>query len=173
MLSGRPGRPDSGRASEVWRRGRDLNPRQSFWPCDGLANRCLRPLGHLSPELVELALRSTGPDIQYHFPPNSRFLQPVSDSCTLLSCRPDRCQGKSRAIGWENERGPFQLILERTSPLRTRRRLWKAYCCVAAVRCVILNTTRRFFSRLSGVSFEAIGCASPYPWADTMFCGRP
>src|SRR2546426_4737697 len=31
-----------------WRRGRDLNPRQSFWPCDGLANRCLRPLGHLS-----------------------------------------------------------------------------------------------------------------------------
>src|SRR5947209_9669923 len=31
-----------------WRRGRDLTPRQSFWPCDGLANRCLRPLGHLS-----------------------------------------------------------------------------------------------------------------------------
>ena len=31
-----------------WRRGRDLNPRQGFWPCDGLANRCLRPLGHLS-----------------------------------------------------------------------------------------------------------------------------
>src|SRR2546422_8715835 len=35
-------------ARQVWRRGRDLNPRQSFWPCDGLANRCLRPLGHLS-----------------------------------------------------------------------------------------------------------------------------
>ena len=33
-----------------WRRGRDLNPRQGFWPCDGLANRCLRPLGHLSAE---------------------------------------------------------------------------------------------------------------------------
>src|SRR5213594_1132479 len=35
-------------ARQVWRRGRDLNPRQGFWPCDGLANRCLRPLGHLS-----------------------------------------------------------------------------------------------------------------------------
>src|SRR2546426_7950787 len=33
---------------QVWWRGRDLNPRQGFWPCDGLANRCLRPLGHLS-----------------------------------------------------------------------------------------------------------------------------
>ena len=34
--------------TDFWRRGRDLNPRQGFWPCDGLANRCLRPLGHLS-----------------------------------------------------------------------------------------------------------------------------
>ena len=37
----------------VWRRGRDLNPRQGFWPCDGLANRCLRPLGHLSTQQQE------------------------------------------------------------------------------------------------------------------------
>ena len=36
------------RLALCWRRGRDLNPRQGFWPCDGLANRCLRPLGHLS-----------------------------------------------------------------------------------------------------------------------------
>src|SRR5712691_1648628 len=57
-----------------WRRGRDLNPRQSFWPCDGLANRCLRPLGHLSTELVGRALS---------LPP-------------LLSCLAHGSQGKSR-----------------------------------------------------------------------------
>src|SRR6184192_843642 len=38
---------------QLWRRGRDLNPRQGFWPCDGLANRCLRPLGHLSTQQRE------------------------------------------------------------------------------------------------------------------------
>ena len=43
----------------VWRRGRDLNPRQGFWPCDGLANRCLRPLGHLSTSAFRLNYRET------------------------------------------------------------------------------------------------------------------
>src|SRR4051812_23146896 len=31
-----------------WRRGRDSNPRYGFTPYNGLANRRLRPLGHLS-----------------------------------------------------------------------------------------------------------------------------
>ena len=31
-----------------WRRGRDLNPRYGFRPYNGLANRRLQPLGHLS-----------------------------------------------------------------------------------------------------------------------------
>src|SRR6266581_8348472 len=89
------------RASLVWRRGRDLNPRQSFWPCDGLANRCLRPLGHLSPELVGPALRSSVLDIQY------------LSSGTDLSIK---------QVGYTI---PFPYLY-----------LW-----------VILNTTRRFFSR--------------------------
>ena len=37
-----------GRSSENWRRGRDSNPRYRLTPYDGLANRCLKPLGHLS-----------------------------------------------------------------------------------------------------------------------------
>ena len=32
----------------VWRRGGDSNPRYGFWPYNGLANRRLQPLGHLS-----------------------------------------------------------------------------------------------------------------------------
>ncbi len=31
-----------------WRRGRDSNSRSAFWTLNGLANRCLQPLGHLS-----------------------------------------------------------------------------------------------------------------------------
>ena len=31
-----------------WRRGGDSNPRYGFWPYNGLANRRLQPLGHLS-----------------------------------------------------------------------------------------------------------------------------
>ena len=31
-----------------WRRGRDLNPRYRLDQYDGLANRCFRPLSHLS-----------------------------------------------------------------------------------------------------------------------------
>ena len=31
-----------------WRRGRDSNPRYGFRPYNGLANRRLQPLGHLS-----------------------------------------------------------------------------------------------------------------------------
>ena len=33
---------------KIWRRGGDSNPRYSFRPYDGLANRCFRPLSHLS-----------------------------------------------------------------------------------------------------------------------------
>ncbi len=33
------------------RRGRDSNPRYAFTTYDGLANRCLQPLGHLSMQL--------------------------------------------------------------------------------------------------------------------------
>src|SRR5262245_64839710 len=35
---------------ETWRRGGDSNPRYGFWPYNGLANRRLQPLGHLSAE---------------------------------------------------------------------------------------------------------------------------
>ena len=37
--------------SEAWRRERDSNPRYGY-PYDGLANRCLRPLSHLSNRAV-------------------------------------------------------------------------------------------------------------------------
>src|SRR5262245_54045526 len=36
------------RDREEWRRGGDSNPRYGFWPYNGLANRRLQPLGHLS-----------------------------------------------------------------------------------------------------------------------------
>ena len=34
--------------ADNWRRGRDSNPRYGFRPYNGLANRRLQPLGHLS-----------------------------------------------------------------------------------------------------------------------------
>ncbi len=36
------------KGSETWRRGGDSNPRYGVIPYDGLANRCLQPLGHPS-----------------------------------------------------------------------------------------------------------------------------
>ena len=43
---------------ELWlpvlRRGRDSNPRYSFWPYNSLANCRLQPLGHLSSRLARL-----------------------------------------------------------------------------------------------------------------------
>src|SRR5215813_8175127 len=45
---------------ELWllvqRRGRDSNPRYSFWPYNSLANCRLRPLGHLSRSIVDLSI---------------------------------------------------------------------------------------------------------------------
>ena len=38
--------------TQNWRRGRDSNPRYGFTPHNGLANRRLRPLGHLSKPLM-------------------------------------------------------------------------------------------------------------------------
>jgi hypothetical protein len=52
-----------------------FEPATELSPCDGLANRCLRPLGHLSSELVGPALRSNVLDIQYLFPLDRRFDQ--------------------------------------------------------------------------------------------------
>ena len=56
MLGRAPRRYLSGQAREqngksgyaVWRRGGDSNPRYQFTQYDGLANRCLQPLSHLS-----------------------------------------------------------------------------------------------------------------------------
>ena len=56
-----------GRASEVWRRGRDLNPRYGF-PYTAFPMPRLRPLGHLSTELVGRPFRSKMADTQYLFP---------------------------------------------------------------------------------------------------------
>ena len=42
----------------IWRRGGDSNPRYSFRPYDGLANRCFRPLSHLSGD--EIGLQEDG-----------------------------------------------------------------------------------------------------------------
>ena len=44
-----------------WRRGRDSNPRYSFRPYNGLANRRLQPLGHLSGSGAQDS-RSTPPE---------------------------------------------------------------------------------------------------------------
>jgi len=40
----------------LWRRGRDSNPRYGFRPYNGLANRRLQPLGHLSDDGDSLTL---------------------------------------------------------------------------------------------------------------------
>jgi hypothetical protein len=45
----------------LWRRGGDSNPRYSFRPYDGLANRCFRPLSHLSGDEIGLQKHSTIP----------------------------------------------------------------------------------------------------------------
>ena len=42
-----------------WRRGGDSNPRYSFRPYDGLANRCFRPLSHLSGDEIGLQKHGT------------------------------------------------------------------------------------------------------------------
>ena len=42
-----------------WRRGRDSNPRYELSPYNGLANRRLRPLGHLSAARKTPAVDST------------------------------------------------------------------------------------------------------------------
>ncbi len=46
----------------TWRRGRDSNPRYTFRAYDGLANRCLQPLGHLSGELARRQAGAAGPE---------------------------------------------------------------------------------------------------------------
>ncbi|CCB64381.1 protein of unknown function [Hyphomicrobium sp. MC1] len=38
-----------------WRRRRDSNPRYAFKAYDDLANRCLQPLGHVSPNQWAMA----------------------------------------------------------------------------------------------------------------------
>ena len=43
-----------------WRRGGDSNPRYDFWPYNGLANRRLQPLGHLSARRGILSVRGRG-----------------------------------------------------------------------------------------------------------------
>src|SRR5215472_14161848 len=64
----RPSLPESwvlsfARHQGRWRRGGDSNPRYGFWPYNGLANRRLQPLGHLSARHVTYrkfgALRDT------------------------------------------------------------------------------------------------------------------
>ena len=155
MLSWRPGRRErDGTSKQGLAERAGFEPATELSPCDGLANRCLRPLGHLSSELVGRPFRSkmadmqhltpSGPtlrskrvgypiplplgptlrskvsEMQHHFPPE------FVSSIKLISCCPDKSQGKSRTIGWRNERGPFQYTQERASRLRAERRLWQA-----------------------------------------------
>ena len=51
----------SGSNFDNWRRGGDSNPRYSFRPYDGLANRCFRPLSHLSGDEIGLQKHGTTP----------------------------------------------------------------------------------------------------------------
>jgi hypothetical protein len=47
-LRQREGQGESCNSWVIWRRGGDSNPRMGYKPINGLANRRLQPLGHLS-----------------------------------------------------------------------------------------------------------------------------
>ena len=59
MQSGRPMGSNLGnKRNSNWRRGGDSNPRYQFTRYGGLANRCFRPLSHLSKTIDSIDLKS-------------------------------------------------------------------------------------------------------------------
>ena len=76
------------------RRGRDSNPRYGLYPYDGLANRYLQPLGHLSKFFIYRQLRKK-PYVPL-FPETaiSATLPPTGQYCKKIKSKPRLFRGK-------------------------------------------------------------------------------
>ena len=80
-----------------WRRGRDSNPRYGFRPYNGLANRRLQPLGHLSIKYFQTLSRApqrTNVDIATGLPPDTSAIQ-----AGLFLLRPDAREHRLDCLG--------------------------------------------------------------------------
>src|SRR5262249_27173939 len=80
-----------------WRRRRDSNPRYGFRPYNGLANRRLQPLGHLSIKYFQAlsgAPKRTNVDIATGLPPD-----PVAIQAGLFLLRPDAREHRLDGLG--------------------------------------------------------------------------
>src|SRR6516225_5934376 len=85
------------RRTSSWRRRRDSNPRYGFRPYNGLANRRLQPLGHLSIKYFQTLSRApqrTNVDIATGLPPDTSAIQ-----AGLFLLRPDAREHRLHCLG--------------------------------------------------------------------------
>ena len=70
------------------RRGRDSNPRYGLYPYDGLANRYLQPLGHLSKFFIDRQLRKKPYDPLFSDTTIPTTLHPAGQYCKKIKSCP-------------------------------------------------------------------------------------